>query len=279
MLTSSTTVGTDVRRELYRHMLAFNQVMGVATVDNFNHGRSVIYPKSVTAGTATIIGEGTAISEVDPTFGSLTLDSWKYAHLVQLSNELLEDVEFDIIDFIAFDSGRAIGRASGAHFATGDGSNKPRGVIVALANDLGTAVQVASATVETDNLIDLFYSVTPPYREGAFWLMADSTAKAIRKLKTNDDAYAWTPGLNGAPDTILGRPVLVDPSVAAIGSANLSVAFFNPEAYRIRTSPLRFERSNDFAFSSDMVTFRAVTRMDGDLLDSTSTTGAVLDTD
>lgn len=71
------------------------------------------------------------------------------------------------------------------------------------------------------------------------------------------------------------RRILISPATLR----QRSVAFFNPMAYKIRTQPVRFDRSDGFGFSSDLVTFRAVARMDGDLLDNTATTGAVLDTD
>jgi HK97 family phage major capsid protein len=78
---------------------------------------------------------------------------------------------------------------------------------------------------------------------------------------------------------LLGRPIVTDPTVAAVGSANMSVIFGDFSAYVIRdVAGVRIERSDDFAFSSDVVSSRAILRTDGDLLD---TTGAIkgLDTD
>lgn len=274
------TVPTDFLNQLYQHMIHASAIRqtNVRILPTAN-GNALELPKTSVYGTAALKGEGTALAEADPTFGKLTLNAWKYGQLLQISNELLDDSGVDIEGFIATDLGRALGQVTGAAFVTGDGSNKPRGVMTAVAADAGTAVQVASATVESDNLIDLFYDVIPPYRANGFWLMADSTAQAIRKLKNGDDQYVWQPGLQvGQPDQILGRPVVVDPNVAAIGSANLSVAFGDFNGFIIReVSPIRVERSNDYAFNTDQVTFRSVQRVDSDLIDANAID--VLDTD
>lgn len=89
----------------------------------------------------------------------------------------------------------------------------------------------------------------------------------------------WVAVVSPLPSEILGRPVLIDSAVSAIGSANLLMAFSTPMIYKVLTAPLRFQRSDDFAFNRDMATFGAVARMDGDLPDATATGGAVLHTD
>lgn len=274
------TVPTSFLNRLHEHMIHASAIRQTnVTVLRTNSGEALQVPRSGVYGTAAIVGEGTAAAEADPTFGQVTLNAWKYAQLLQISMELLTDTGVDIEDFLARDLGRALGQATGSDFVIGTGTNAPRGVMVAVANDAGTAVQVASATVESDNLIDLFYSVVPPYRANGFWLMRDSTEQAIRKLKNNDDSYVWSPGIQaGIPSQILGRPVVNDPFVAAIGSANESVAFGDFSGYYIREAgPINVRRSDDFAFSSDLASFLATQRVDGDLIDTNAI--AVLDTD
>lgn len=279
---SSAMVGTDIRNDIFEHLVAFNPlVRSGARVLNTPHGRSIQFPKSTADGTAAIVGEGTAIAEADPQFGSVTLGAWKYGQFIEVSNELIDDAEVPILDFIARNAGRALGLASGADYMTGSGTNKPRGIITAAANDFGTAVQVGSATVETDNLIDLLYSVSAPYRErNGNWYMNDATAKAIRKLKNSSDEYVWQPSaIAGQPDNLLGYPVNIAPAMASVGSANLSVGFGDPGIYQVRQAPVRFQRSDDYAFNRDVVAFRSVLRSDGDLIDAFATGFAVLDTD
>lgn len=274
------TVPTDFLNTLYQHMIHASAIRQTnVRILRTSNGRSIQLPKTVSHGTAVLVGEGTAIGGSDASFGQLTLDAWKYGQIVRVSNELLEDTGVDLTGYLAQDMGRALGQATGAAFTTGDGSNKPRGVMVAVAADVGTAIQVASATVEFDNLMDLFANVIPPYRTNAFWLMADSTANALRKKKNAQDEYVWTPSVQaGVPDQLLGRPVVIDPNIAAIGSANLSVAFGDFSGFVVREdgNP-EIARSEHRYFDTDQQAWRVTQRVDSDLLDVNAID--VLDTD
>lgn len=274
------TVPTSFVRSLYEHMIHASAIRQTnVRVLRTSSGEALELPKTVSHGTAALVGEGTALGEVDPSFGKLTLNAWKYGQLLDISNEMLSDTGVDIQGYIARDLGRALGQSTGQAFVVGDGSNKPRGVITAVAADAGTAVQIASATVELDNLIDLMYAVPPQYRINGYWLMADSTAKVIRKKKNADGDYMWQPAVvAGQPDMLFGRPVVVDPFVAAIASAAKSVAFGDFDGFIIREAgPVRIERSDEFRFSTDQVSFRGVMRVDSDLIDANAID--VLDTD
>lgn len=122
-----------------------------------------------------------------------------------------------------------------------------------------------------DDLIDLVHSVPPPYRNGACWLMHDSTVGKVRKLKTSGGGdYIWAPSFReGEPDLLLGYPVYTEPNMPAAGTGVMSIFYGNlNRGYVIRdVSSLRFERSDDFAFANDLVTFRAILRTDGTPLD------------
>ena len=112
-----------------------------------------------------------------------------------------------------------------------------------------------------------------PYRnsQSCSWLMKDSTLAAVRKLKDTTNQYLWQPSVQvGVPDTLLGKPVVTDPNVAAVALSAKSVAFGDFSAYFVRqVNGVRFERSDDYAFNTDLVTFRALLRGDGLTVDQT----------
>lgn len=265
------TVPTSFRRLLYEHLVENSAIRQTnATILVTDSGENLEIPKTVTHGTAAQVGEGTALAENDPTFGKVTLGAWKYGQLLQVSNELITDTGVNLLDYIARDTGRALGNASGADFITGNGTNKPLGVMTAAGTGVNGGTGV-SGVPTADELIDLYYSVIEPYARNGFWLMRRATEGTVRKIKDTTNQYLWQPGLqSGIPNMILGRPVVTDPNVAATGTNNLSVAFGDFRSYFIRdVAGVRFERSDDFAFSSDLVSFRAILRTDGDLVDLT----------
>tara|TARA_X000000950_G_scaffold162700_2_gene198927 strand:- start:10148 stop:11326 length:1179 start_codon:yes stop_codon:yes gene_type:complete len=238
-----------------------------ATVINTAGGEDIKFPTITALSSASLVTEGSAISESDPTSSSITLGAFKYAYLVQVSSELLADEGVDIEGFLANDSGRALGNGAGADFVGGNGSSKPHGVV----DKASAGVTTASATaITSDEVIDLYYSVTAPYRVNGAWLMNDATVKAIRQLKDSNNQYLWQPSLQlTAPDNLLGSPIATDPNVETIATAKKVMAFGDMSKYFIREAGgIQVDRSVDFAFANDLVTFRFIYRADGDLMDS-----------
>jgi HK97 family phage major capsid protein len=265
------TVPTSFVGRLYEHMIETSAIRRTnVTIFTTQSGEDLQVPKTTSHSTAAIVAEAAAISESDPAFGQVTLEAYKYGGLIQVSSELLNDSGVDLVGYLARQAGRAIGNASGAHFVTGTGTNQPRGAVTASSLGVTGGAGVAGAFT-TDNLIDLYYSVIPEYRANGYWLMSDAGAAMARKLKDTTDRYLWEASLSaGTPPLLLGRPVVIDPNVADPALSAKSVLFGDFSAYGIRdVRRVRFERSDDFAFANDLVTFRFLFRTDGDLIDET----------
>lgn len=275
------TVPTDFYGRLVAHLIETSAIMqSGATILNTSGGEVIQVPKTTAHSSASIVTEAGAISESDPAFGQVSLGAYKYGTMIQVSRELLTDTGVDLEGYLAMQAGRALGNAFGAHAITGDGSSKPRGVVTdATVGVTGpTGVTGGFGTQSTagqgaDLLISLFHSVIAPYRmsQACRWIMNDTTAGTIRKIKTTDGQYIWQPSvIAGQPDTILGKPVLTDPNVAATGLGAKSVVFGDFSQYFVRLAGgIRFERSDEFAFGNDLVTFRALMRADAALVDLT----------
>lgn len=270
------TVPTSFANRLYEHMIEVASIVGVATVFNTAGGETFEVPVTTAHSTAALITEGSTLTESDPAFAKRSLGAYKYAYSFQVSSELLADTGVDLTGYFARAAGRALGNALGADLAVGNGSSKPSGV--AQTSTLGVTGAASVAGVPNgDNLIDLFYSVIAPYRNSdkCVWLFRDTTAGTIRKIKDSSGGagvgnYLWTPGFGTAPDTILGKPVVIEPNIAATGLSAKSVLFGDMSAYFVRLAGgIRFERSDEFAFQNDQVTFRAIVRGDGILADQT----------
>ena len=74
----------------------------------------------------------------------------------------------------------------------------------------------------------------------------------------------------GSPDLLLGKPLVADPFMPAIATGAKMVAFGDFAQFWVRmVGGVRFERSDDYAFNTDVVTFRAILRGDGILVDQT----------
>jgi HK97 family phage major capsid protein len=264
------TVPTTLVRSLYDFLEVYSGVRSTrVTVITTTSGEPIDYPTVASHGTAAIVGEGSALAENDPTFGKVTLTPYKYGQLIQITTELLTDSGFDITGFVAEDAARAIVRVTDPAYINGSGSNQPQG----FGPLVGTAVTiqtVATGVPSYANLVNGAYSVNNLYRQNAEWLMRDATAGTLRLMVDTTNRPLWEPGLQvGTPDRFLGFNVRYDPNVGAIGTAASTPIYFGDfSAYVIRDiSSVRFERSDEFAFSSDLVTFRSLFRTTGNLVD------------
>ena len=103
--------------------------------------------------------------------------------------------------------------------------------------------------------------------------MNDATVKLIRKLKTSTDGqYLWQPGLKeGAPDTLLARPLVTSGEMPLPTAGLQAIAYGDFKWYRILDRRgLYFQRLNELYATSGQVGFLAYRRYDAKLLDATA---------
>jgi len=268
-----TQTGAPVPTSFYDQVIMLARTVGpmlqTSTVLNTASGENLQIPSLAQYSTAAIVGEGTAISESDPVFNSfITLGAYKYSFLVQLSTELIEDSGVDILSFLATQVGNELGFRVNDALTTGTGSSQPKGIVTAAGSGItgGTGV---SGQFTADNLISLVYSVDTAGRRlaGSGFQMNSSSIAKMRSLKDTAGNYVFSPALNAdANDLLLGYPVFENPAMASTGSAAKSVIFGHLPSYFVRqVGGIKLDRSDDFAFNTGLVTFRASMRIDGNL--------------
>jgi HK97 family phage major capsid protein len=267
------TVPTSFYDRLVEHMIYSSAVLQAGpTILNTTSGEPLQIPKTATFSSGAIVTEGGTIPTSEPTFGQVTLGAYKYGLLLQISHELVNDTAVDLEGFIARQSGRALGNAFGQHLVVGTGTAQPSGILQTATTGVTGGTGVAGAPTYA-NLVDLFYSVIAPYRNSpsAGWLVTDSTMGTLRKLVDGQQRPIFEPSLQaGTPDTLFNKHIYTDPYVPATGLGAKSVIFGDMSAYFVRlVEGVRLEMSSDFAFNTDLLTYRALLRGDGTLVDQT----------
>lgn len=265
--TTSTAAGvipTGFYGQLWEYMIETSAVLQLGPqILRTNSGETIKLPRATAHSVAAAVTEGSPIPASDPTLGSVNSTVTKEGYLTQFSKELLDDAGVDLEGYLARSAGRALGNAVGAAAVTAAIAAASAGVTgpTGTATTFGTQ---STAGAGFDLLIDLYHSVIAPYRnsKSAGWLMSDLGAAAVRKIKSSTGEYAWQPAtIVGQPDLVLGKPVLTDTNVADPAASAKSVLFGDWSSLVVRIAGgFRFERSDDFAFDSDMTTFRALTR-------------------
>lgn len=264
-------VPTAFQKELISALRDFGVMRQLASVITTDNGEDLQWPTVTAHGSAAWVAENGAYSASDETFGQSTLKAYKAGTLIKVSEELLQDSAFDLDSYIRGEFGSRIGVLENTGYVVGDGSGKPTGV----ATQASAGVTAAgAAAITADELIDLYHSLTPPYRNrpNTSWLLKDSTIKLVRKLKDTANQYLWAPGLTaGQPDTLLGKPLYADPDMAAATTGNVSVLFGDFSYYKIRdVDGIAFQRLNELYAENGQIGFKAYHRTDGKLLDTSA---------
>lgn len=265
-------VPTDFYDQLIAHLIEVSGILQTGpTVLNTAGGENLQIPKTTQHSVAASAAQAGPLPSADPAFGLVTLSAYKYGILLQVARELLDDSGVDLIGYLAMQSGRALGNKFGSDLVTGVGSGQPTGL---LAGSTAGVTGVATTGASYANLVNLEYSVIAPYRQSrsCYWLAKDATIGSFRLIVDSQGRPIWEPSMVlGSPDLLLGKPLVADPYMPGLGATGSKVVCFGDfSQFFVRiVGPVRFERSDDYLFGSDLVAFRALIRGDGVLVDQT----------
>ena len=272
--TPTSLVPTDFYDQLIAHLIEVSGVMQTGpTVLNTAGGETLQIPKTTTHTTAASAAQAAVLPSADPAFALATLSAYKYGDLIYVARELLDDEGVDLVGYLAMSAGRALGNKFGSDLVTGTGTSQPTGFMTSATIGITGTTTGKGGAAQYNDLVDLEYSVIAPYRQSrsCYWIAADKTIGGFRKIVDSNSRPIWEPSMVlGSPDLLLGKPLVADPFMPATATGAQSVAFGDFSQFFVRlVGGIRFERSDDFLFSQDLVAFRAVLRGDGVLVDQT----------
>lgn len=224
--------------------------------------------------------ETTVAETSTPTVDRIVIPVHELSAMPKASQRLLDDAAFDIESWLSGRIAEKFARAEAAAFVSGDGIEKPKGLLrhPMAANAVATAAQIGQVPAggdgdfaeenPADALIDLVYALGAEYRSNATFVMNSKTAAAVRKMRDSDGRFVWADSLAaGQPAQLLGYPVLVCEEMPDIGRNANAIAFGDFRAgYTIAERPdLRVLR--DPFSAKPHVLFYATKRVGGGVTD------------
>ena len=266
LVPSSNTVPKSFYDQVFDVARLVGPMLETSEVIRTTSGEDLTIPTLTAYSTATLTAAGSALSASEPTYSSITLGAYKYGFLIQAANELVTDAGFDLASHLAQQAGNGIGYAVNNVLTLGDGSNKPQGLVPAAGSGITGGTGVAGVFT-ADNLIDLAYSVDGAVRRmpGAAFMANGSTIGKMRKLKDTAGNYLYQVGV-GYPDTFAGFRVIENPHVADTATSAKSVLFGDLSSFKVRLAGgIQVASSQDYAFNTDLTTWRFLIRLDGNL--------------
>ena len=181
------------------------------------------YDESSSKLTVAYQDEFTALTSSNGKFASINLTGYLAGALSKISVSLVNNAQFDIVNFVVSEMSDAIKRFIEHEILIGT-SAKVTGL-----STLKNQIQTASGTAITaDEIIDLHDAVKDDYQNGAIWIMSSKTRTALRKLKDAEGRYLLNDDISSPfGTTLLGKPVYCSDNMPEIGAGNVAIYYGN----------------------------------------------------
>lgn len=274
-------VDTELANEIQRLATEYGvarREMNVVTLSR----NSMRIPRALTDINVYWTGEGVQKTSTSPTFDQVNLTLGKLAAIVPMTDEFIEDAEFDIFGYIAEVAAEKIAEKEDLAFFTGDGSGTFNSITGLLESaNVNEVILTGStfASMDADDLSDLKDATHPAGITNGKFYMHRTIMSLVRKLQDNEGAYIYQAPSASGPGTIWGYPVVeveVFPAVSDSAPETSFVLFGNLRRAAwvgIKTGGLSVALSNEATvrnvadnadinlFAQDMTALRFVQRI------------------
>ena len=214
--------------------------------------------------------ESAAATESAPTFGRIMLTARKLVGYCEVPNELIADSIISLEAFLSVAFPRAIAFQEDEAFLTGNGSDRPLGVLnasnpalISVAKETGQA----ATTIVWENIVKMYSRMLPASLGRGIWVANIDTFPQLALMSlavgTGGSAIWLNNGAQGPPMTILGRPVIFTEKVASLGTVQ-DISFLDLGYYLIGDrQAIALATSSEFKFQHNQMAYRFIERVDG----------------
>lgn len=173
----------------------------------FNVKGKLDFPVAKDSITTAYATEFTALTSSHVGFTKRTLDGFLVGALSKVSVSLINNSQFDIVNYVVNKVAESIALFLEKEIISGAGSTAITGV---LTDTLVKKVETADDIPTADEFIAVQVEVPQAYQAGCAWLVSNKTLLAMRQMKDTNGRYFLQNDLtNGFGYTFLGKPVMV----------------------------------------------------------------------
>lgn len=177
--------------------------------------------------------EFTDLESTSGKFTSITLTGFLAGALTKVSKSLINNSNFNIVDFVVENMAQEIARWLEGELLHGS-SNKIDGAIAGTTQGITAA---ATNAITADELIALQESIPDAYQGDACWIMSRSTRTAIRQLKDGEDRYILNQDATTKWGyTLFGKPVYVSENMDSIAASKVTVLYGDMSGLAVKLS-------------------------------------------
>ncbi|MEH7093946.1 phage major capsid protein [Neobacillus vireti] len=154
-------------------------------------------------------------------FTSISLSGFLAGALTKLSKKLLNNSDFDLVNFIIQKVAESAVKWIEKELLNGTASK-----IAGLSTVTQTITSASATAITTDELIDVQEEVPDVFQNGAIWIMNRKTRKAIRKLKDADGNYLLNKDVSAKWGyTLLGKDVYTSDNMSQMATGKTVIYY------------------------------------------------------
>ncbi len=222
------------------------------------------------------VGEAAARAETTtPGFSALSFVPGELYAEPRATQQMLDDAAIDLEAWLAGEVQSEFSRQENIAFLTGDGVNKPHGLLTYITGAANAArhpfgaIKVtnsgaAAALTNSDKIVDLIYELPAEHRANAKFYMNRLTQAVVRKLKDGDGNYLWQPSFQaGQPATLAGYDVVELPDMPDVAANSVPILFGDMAATYLVVDRVGVRILRDNLTAKPYVKFYTVKRVGG----------------
>ncbi len=165
--------------------------------------------------------EFVAMSSSNGSFTTIQLTGFLAGALSKISRSLINNSDFNIVDFVVDEMAYAIKR-----FIEGELLNGTPGKVTGLSTLTNSLTAASQNALTADEVIQLHDKIKDEFQGNAIWIMSSATRTALRTLKDNMGRYMLQDDISLPFGTsLLGKPVYVSDNMPNMAAGKTAIYY------------------------------------------------------
>lgn len=159
-------------------------------------------------------------------FDKIELDGFLAGTLTLISRSLINNAQFNIVDFIVERMAYAIKRFIEDQLLNGYDTSSLSDGVEGLSTLTNSITAAATTAITADEVVRLHDAIKDDFQSNAIWIMSPATRTALRTLKSNTGYYLLNDDISTPfGTTLLGKPVYVSDNMPDMAAGKTAIYY------------------------------------------------------
>lgn len=190
----------------------------------YNVKGKLVVPYYDETSNAITVSYATEFQELESSVGAfdkIELDGYLAGALTLISRSLINNSEFNLVDFVVERMAYAIKRFIEHELLVGT-----VGSVTGLSTLTNSITAGAKTAITADEVVQLHDAIKDDFQGNAIWIMSPATRTALRTLKSTTGYYLLNDDMSSPfGTTLLGKPVYVSDNMPDMGAGNTAIYY------------------------------------------------------